>query len=95
MMLPTVLGNDRRASEIQQVYEAFLLEPSTLDEETSAFVGTRLHTQNNEPVLIPELLCHIQSLLEASEFQYATVADPDFLETYNFKVPQQIELQEY
>ncbi len=95
MMLPAILGDERRASETQQVYEAFILDPSTLDERTRAFVNTRLYTEDSEPVLIPELLSHIQTLLETSAFNYATEADPNFLKTNNFTVPQQIELQQY
>jgi hypothetical protein len=95
MMLPAILGDDRRASETKHVYEAFLQDPSSLDPSKASFLRTRLHPEREEPILIPELLCQIQTLLEASAFPYAKVEDPDFLKKYHFEVPEQVELQEY
>jgi len=95
MTLPAVLGDDQRASEIEQVYEAFLQDSSTLDAGMRDLVNRRLYTQDNPPVLIPELLGQIQSLLEVSAFRYAMEVDPAFIKENDFEVPEQVELPEY
>lgn len=95
MLLPDILGDERCASEMKQVYTAFLQDPAALDAETKVFLHASLCTQKSAPVLIPELLGRIQTLLENSAFAYAKKVDPTFLREYNFEVSEQVELQEY
>ena len=95
MSLPTILGDDVRASEIRSVYHILLQDPCNRKEEDQALVDKVLYTPNEYPILIPELLHRIQQLLEHSAFAYAKEADPIWLEEHKFTVSEQIELQQY
>lgn len=95
MRLPTILLDEARSSEIGQVYQILLQEPSARSLEDQAVFDRLVYTQENPPCQLTQLLGQLQYLCECSAFEYAKAKDPTFLEKLPAECPERIELQEY
>ena len=93
MKFPSLVGDSKGESDISAAFR-YVMDDSTLDEDTKAGVESAMYTPP-PCTTVYQLLGRIQTLLEESCFNYAARKIPQLLEAKGWTIPEQVEIQRW